>query len=142
MIRIRQQHWFCLAAVSLVGSLLTIWSIEIPVAEEETSLSAGLMERPVLRRLSDLPESSSLLPSPAGPAPRERPSGASVSGDVLIQAPAGVAGRTASPLNTTGRVIPREGIAPAAFQQIAAVMSEPVRLTGQIEPIDSAFKGF
>lgn len=125
MFRIRQQHWFCIAAVCLVGSLLSIWSGEIPVAREEQPQPSALAGRPILRRLSDLPEASPL-------------SEADRSDGIYIQAPAGVAGRMASPLNTTGRIIPRNHVSPAGFEQAAAVAIHPIQLTGQIEPIEAS----
>ena len=140
MFRIRQQHWFCLAAICLVGSLLAIWSMEIPVADDVAALP-GALKRPVLRHLNELPDSSSLLKlhSDGYHSEANRHDGMTrggTSSEVVILAPAGVSGRSASPLNTTGRVILRDRISPVGFQQTASASVKSVWLSGQIEPLE------
>jgi hypothetical protein len=41
MPRLRQQHWFCLAALCLAGTLVMIWSPDVRVAENGTPETPG-----------------------------------------------------------------------------------------------------
>ena len=50
MFRFRQQYWFCLAAVCLVGSLLALWSTDIRVAEDVSGTLQARHPDVVLRR--------------------------------------------------------------------------------------------
>jgi len=145
MFRFRQQYWFCLAAVCLVGSLLALWSTDIRVAEDVSGTLQARHPDVVLRRPAALPTLSgfvdeqhpafrNLAASSTGPVSSTRPDA-----DVFIQAPAGVAGRMASPLNTTSRTLPRDLIATAGYQTIHPTSPEstrPVWLTGQIETLE------
>ncbi|WP_437225517.1 hypothetical protein SH661x_004099 [Planctomicrobium sp. SH661] len=134
MLRIRQQYWFCLAAICLVGSLVMFWSTDIQVAEDATTPPVPTSKDSVFRRLGDLPVSATFS-DPSQPAAID-PSGFDDSEPLLI-APAGVPGRMASLLNTTSRIVPREKVTPAGFQQtLASPAPEPVWLSGQIEILD------
>jgi hypothetical protein len=52
MPRLRQQHWFCLAAVCLAGTLVIIWSPDVRVAGQTSRETA---ESQLIRRASHIP---------------------------------------------------------------------------------------
>jgi len=147
MPRISQQHWFCLAALFLVGSLVTFWSFDIEVEQQaETDVRA----RPsvVFRSLEELPASATISDD-AMPltTPQANVKLGTVFRETILQAPAAVSGRMASPLNSTGRMITRERIVPADFENVPdsqpeiqqvdhAAQPSPVWLSGQIEISD------
>jgi len=132
MFRMRQQHWFGLAAICLVGSLLGLWSTDLPVAKEPAEISQALHEPPLLRHFDHRAVTGEFGGASVS-------SGNDTSREMLIQAPAGIPGRMASPLNTSGRILTRRRVAPAGFQSVVSV-PEPVWLSGQIEPVEIALR--
>jgi len=139
MFRFRQQYWFCLAAVCLVGSLLALWSTDIRVAEDFPGTLQSRHPDAVLRRPAALPVTSGFVDEQHRAFRNAPASSTGTDADVFIQAPAGVAGRMASPLNTTSRTLPRDLIATAGYQTTHSTSSNSTRLvwlTGQIETLE------
>lgn len=137
MPRIRQQYWFCLAAICLVGSLIGIWSTDIEVAEQVATTPSGLEHGAIFRSLDHLPPDMGFAADQLSVFPRRGLSSEAAAEPPLIQAPAGVPGRMASPLNTSSRIIPRERITPVGFQHAGGLPSPPpVWLSGKIEALE------
>lgn len=136
MPRIRQQHWFWLAGICLVGSLSILWSHDVPVADNAARHPVSAPGTAVIRRPQDLrlPERPPPVPvvslPPASPTPAHRLPQPTFSGDVgaLLR----------SELKTLPGLTQAKKVMPAAFEGDSRTeIPRSVWLSGRIEIADS-----